>query len=125
MPSDPSVSLEQYALLRRLLRSGNPTEIEAILRKHGMTPEAWDQAKAHWTLALERDASEGDGELLLEWAKACELAEAAPDPVATTAKRPTPLPPAPAPPPPPPDSSPKAAAALPSFMLPQQQKVAV
>lgn len=83
MASDESaaVSLEEYARVQTALRGAPRDGHASILEQHGFDQERWRRADEHWRLAIERDAKQGDGELLLRWADAKEAAMLA-EPVA-------------------------------------------
>ncbi|MFO0546976.1 MAG: hypothetical protein U0271_01245 [Polyangiaceae bacterium] len=73
---EPSLSLEKYAAISRRLRGANEVAAQVELERHGLDLETWERASAGWRRALERDAEEGEGELLLRWAAARDAADA-------------------------------------------------
>lgn len=76
MASDESalVSLEKYARIQTALRSAPRDQHARILEEHGFDQESWHTADEHWKAAIDRDAKQGEGELLLRWADAKEAA---------------------------------------------------
>src|SRR5262245_12942996 len=79
---DGPITLEQYAAISMALRSSPAEQTASVLDRHGLDSAAWEQAHSHWTSALEKDAEQGDGELLVRWAAARDAAaDASPAPV--------------------------------------------
>ncbi len=84
-PAMPPITLETFAAVSVRLRTTPEQALAVVLRDHRLDAATWDRAKAYWTRELERDAEEGDGDLLVQWAEACEA-------VRTTAPEPAPEP---------------------------------